>query len=138
LEFISRALIKTVKIHAHHGKGGGATEQGDVRELQAIQRQWPGVQVFVRGHSHKPKFLPFSWYYDSADNPPRIKTGEGFLVNAGSFRQGVIMNKVDYAEKRVYPPTSNLCPFVSLSATYRKENNGHLDIELSAGTTVKL
>ena len=126
--------VSTVKIHAHHGKGSGVTEEADIRELQRISHQYEGMHLYVRGHSHKPKFVPFTRYVDSMERPPQIKVREGFLVNAGSFRQGVIMNDVDYAEMNLYAPTSTRCPIIMFNGY--KPNNYR--VELSAVLTEPL
>ena len=103
-----------LRIHTHHGKGGGVTEAGDLRELQAVQHQWRNVSVFLRGHSHKPKFVPFTWWYDTID---KVLTQEGYLINAGAFRGGMLMGKVDYAESAVYSPTSTCCPILHIDTS---------------------
>ena len=130
--------ISTIKIHLHHGKGNGITEANDIQELQKISHQWPGVNVFVRGHSHKPKFIPFSYYCDTAGRPPEVRTKEGFLFNAGSFRGGVIMGKTDYAERNVYPPTSTRCPILHLTGSKVTANNCSFVVDMSASLTVPL
>lgn len=127
---------RMVKIHVHHGKGGGVTEQADIRELQGIQHQWPGVRLFIRGHSHKPKVIPFSWYEDTHNIPPRVQTQEGLMVNCGSFRQGIIMSEVDYAERRVYPPTSTRCPVIHFVA--HRHATDAFQISLSDSMTAPL
>lgn len=129
----------TVKIHIHHGKGGGITEASDVQELQKVSNQWRnGVSLFVRGHSHKPKVIPFAWNYDTYENPPAVRTKEGFLVNAGSFRHGLIMGKTDYAEQKVYPPTSTRCPIIHFIGTKTREKNSSFSVELAQSLTVPL
>ncbi len=128
---------RLIKVHVHHGKGGGVTEQSDIRELQSVQHQWPGVRLFIRGHSHKPKVFPFSWYEDYGTNPPIVHTQEGLLVNCGSFRQGIIMGQTDYAEKKVYSPTSRRCPVVHFTVT-RKSFPKVFEVELSNSMTVPL
>lgn len=135
LHFRARAgSVCTVKLHAHHGKGGGVTEASDINELQKLSYQYEGMHLFIRGHSHKPKFLPFTRYVDTSEQPPQLRTREGFLVNAGSFRQGVIMNSVDYAESAMYPPTSTRCPII----VFNVHKPRGLAIELSAILTEPL
>lgn len=126
--------IATIKIHAHHGKGGGITEAADIRELQNLSHQYEGMHLFIRGHSHKPKFIPFTRYVDTSEHPPQLRTREGFLVNAGSFRQGVILDDVDYAEMKLYPPTSTRCPIVMFNA-YKRNT---LNVDMSAVLTEPL
>jgi predicted phosphodiesterase len=128
----------TVKIHIHHGKGSGVTEASDINELQKVSNQWRAVDVFIRGHSHKPKFIPFQRYYDTKERPPEVRVREGFLINAGSFRQGVIMGKVDYAEREVYPPTSTRCPILHMIGSKPTTNNCSFMVDLSASLTVQL
>ena len=130
--------VSTVKIHIHHGKGSGVTEQADIIQLQKISYQWPGVHIFIRGHSHKPKFVPCPYYYDSKERPPQVHMKEGFLVNAGSFRGGLIMNKTDYAEQNNYSPTSSRCPILHFVGTKTMSNNGSFGIDLSASLTKQL
>ena len=131
--------VNTIKIHVHHGKGHGVTEASDIQELQKISHQWPGVNAFIRGHSHKPKFIPFSYFVDSHERPPQVKTKEGFLINAGSFRQGVIAGrKPDYAEMNMYPPTSTRCPVLHFTGRKTAASNSTFFIDLSASLTVQL
>ena len=138
LNFMYKTTTSTIKIHIHHGKGGGTTEAGDLSELQKISQQWTNVHVFIRGHSHKPKFVPFSRYYDTQGKPPTVKIKEGFLINAGAFRGGMIMGAVDYAEKAVYAPTSTRCPILHMFGRKDAANNSSYHVDLSASLTVPL
>ena len=126
--------VYTVKLHTHHGKGGGITEAADIQALEKMSRQYEGMHLFIRGHSHKPKFLPFVRYVDSAERPPQVRTREGFLVNSGSFRQGVVLNSVDYAEDNLYPPTSTRCPVI----VFTGYKHSSYEINLSAVLTEPL
>ena len=128
----------TIKIHIHHGKGSGVTEASDINELLKVSNQWRAVDVFIRGHSHKPKFIPFQRYFDTKERPPEVRVKEGFLVNAGSFRQGVIMGKVDYAEREVYPPTSTRCPILHMTGTKPTANNCSFMVDIAASLTTQL
>jgi len=127
--------VGQVKIHIHHGKGGGTTETSDINELQKLCNQWRAVDVFIRGHSHKPKFIPFQRYYDTRERPPEVRVKEGFLINAGAFRGGMTMGKVDYAEREVYAPTSTRCPILHMTGTKTTSNNCSFAVDLSATLT---
>ena len=130
--------VSTIKMHLHHGKGSGVTEASDINELQKVSYQWRAVDVFIRGHSHKPKFIPFSRYYDTHERPPEVRVKEGFLINAGSFRTGILMNKVDYAEREVYPPTSTRCPILHLTGRKTVASNSSFYVEMAASLTPQL
>lgn len=114
------ATHRVIRIHAHHGKGSGVTEAADIRELLNISRQWDRVNIFVRGHSHKPKVIPDNRYTDYETTPATIGTISRLLVNSGSFRGGMSLHATDYPERRNYPPTSTRCPIISFIGV--KEN----------------
>jgi len=92
---------RVIKLHTHYG---------DIRALKALSASWDDVDIFVRGHSHKPKIIPDTKHKATNANPPTVIARDRLLINTGSFRKGMIMNTVDYAESKVYPPTSTRCP----------------------------
>ncbi len=76
-----------------HGAGGGVSTTGVVSKLDNLRRDFPGMNMYIRGHSHKPMIIPFNYpYVDThSDN---LTVLEGWEINLPAY-----MGYGGYAER---------------------------------------
>ena len=117
----SNGARANIIIHAQHGIGGGGRSGTGVNKLEDTANAWDGVDIFVRGHSHKGFIFPISKYY-VPHLRDEIMQRDIWLVNTPSFRTGFVKGTTDYAEKRNYAATAHKFPVIHLSCDKSRTN----------------
>ena len=117
-------------IHVQHGLGGSGRAGAGVNKLEDTANIWDGIDVFVRGHSHKGFIYPISKYY-VPHKLTEIRQRDIWLVNTPSFRTGFVVGQTDYAEKRNYAATAHKFPVLHLSCDKSRQNHMTLRINMT-------
>lgn len=118
-------------IHVQHGIGGGGRSGTGVNKLEDTAQAWEGIDIFVRGHSHKGFIFPISKYY-VPHLTQEIRQRDIWLINTPSFRTGFIVGQTDYAEKRNYAATAHKFPVIRLWADKSRANHQTLRVNITA------
>lgn len=103
----------TFTINGGHGAGGGTTPQGASKKLVDMSEIVVNADVYIRGHSHQPMWIPGARYVVDARTKkhyyfdPLLVGNQAYLNFEGS-----------YAEKKMYKPSSKRIPVIILQTFY--------------------
>lgn len=122
--------VRTLTIHVQHGIGGGGRAGTSVNRIDDMCNIWDGVDVFLRGHSHRGFIYPVAKYF-VPQRLDKIEQRDIWLVNTPSFRTGIVMGKTDYAESRNYGATAYKYPVLHISGGKLQKNNSNYRLNIT-------
>ena len=127
----SRAAVRTMKLYAQHGNGGGRTAGAEPNHLQRLISEWEDADVVMRGHSHSfHKLPPKSVLYipNSGDLPKELRQRYRYAANWGCWKYSHSVGPSTYESRAAYPARAMVTLKVVVWPFWHTTRNG-VDID---------
>lgn len=94
-----------LKIWSEHGWQAGRTQGATRNEMHKVPNEFPGHDIYLRGHSHHLFADPMTLVFRAPDTY-KLYDKKVIVAHTGSYLESYHEGIVSYAEKAGYPPTA--------------------------------
>lgn len=109
LKFIrAGAAVRTIKICAHHGHGGGRRPGAKINKVEDLVNSYPNCSIYAMGHCHDLFLRPYV-AVDIAERRDDFVEYPRMMLMSGHYKKIVTAANSTWGEKKQFSPTARGC-----------------------------